>query len=149
MNSGKNEQIWSIADTLSIISSTYRFINDEHFQKSNCKENICYLPTPVAGGQEKSCAEQMNFLGLWPGGWASYFWHQFRFSLCYPKDPTRRVTVGGNYPLQGLNSIFHFAIPRRLIRWVTVGGQLPTSGAKFNFPLCYPKRAHSLGHRWG
>ena len=29
---------------------------------------FAYLPTPLVGGQEKSFAEQMNFLGLRPGG---------------------------------------------------------------------------------
>ena len=66
---------------------------------------------------EKSFAEQMNFLGLRLGGWAFYFWHQFRFSMCYPK---------------GAYSLGH-----RL-------GQLPASGCKFDFPLCYPKGAHSF-----
>ena len=29
--------------------------------------HIHNLPTPLAGGQEKSFAVQKNFLGLWPG----------------------------------------------------------------------------------
>ena len=36
---------------------------------------ICPPPWPEA--KEKSFAEQMNFLGLRPGGWAFNFWHQF------------------------------------------------------------------------
>ena len=49
------------------------------------KMKLLSLPTPLAGGQEKSFAEQMRFLGLRSGGWAWYFWHQFQFSMCYPK----------------------------------------------------------------
>ena len=61
---------------------------------------ICPPPWPEA--KEKSFAKQMRFLGLRPGGWAWYFQHQFRFSMCYPK---------------GAHSLGH---PR---------GQLPTFGA--------------------
>ena len=66
----------------------------------------------------KSFAEQMRFLGLWSGGWAWYFRHQFQFSMCYPK---------------GAHSLGH--------RWL----QLPIFWA---FSMCFPKGAHSLGHRW-
>ena len=66
----------------------------------------------------------MRFLGLRPGGWAWYFQHQFRFSMCYPKGAHSKHHRLGNYPLFG-----HF-------------------GFSFKFSMCYPKGAHWLGHLW-
>ena len=40
----------------------------KEYQEIYNQFNQYILPTPPAGGQEKSFAEQMNFLGLRPGG---------------------------------------------------------------------------------
>ena len=96
------------------------FVEGFHDQRHAEGDKITnILPTPLAGGQERSFAEQQ---GGATRGWAFNFWHHFQFSMCYPK---------------GAHSLGH--------RW----GQFLTSGAKFNFRLCYRKGVHSLGHRWG
>ena len=78
------------------------------------------LHTPLAGGQEKSFAEQMKFLGLRPGGWAWYFWHQFQFSMC-------------SFVYSLLAAISHF---------------LGHFGSSFKLSICYTKGAHLFTHRW-
>ena len=80
------------------------------------------LPTPLARGQEKLFAKQMNFLGLRPRGGHLIFGTSFDCSLCYPK---------------GAHSWHH--------RW----GHPPTKVGNFKFSMCYPKGVHSLGHRLG
>ena len=47
-----------------------RFFNVTNWKKSVFPKpsDVYYLPTPPAGGQEKSFAKQMNFLGLRPRG---------------------------------------------------------------------------------
>ena len=55
------------------------------FQPKLMQNKIIICPPPWPEAKEKSFAEQMRFLGLRPGGWAWYFQHQFRFSMCYPK----------------------------------------------------------------
>ena len=108
-----------------------------------------FLPTPTAGGQEKSFAEQMFFLGLRPGGWAFNFWHLFRFSMCYPKGAHSWHHRWGQFATKKGYFNFSMCYPKgahslghRLGQWVTKVGY-------FNFSLCFPKGAHSLGHRWG
>ena len=61
------------------------------------------------------------------------------FHCATPRGLIRWVTVGGNNPLQGLNSIFHCAIPRGLIRWVTVGGDYPPQGLNSIFHCATPR----------
>ena len=80
------------------------------------------MPTPLAGGQEKSFAEQI-FWASGQGGGHLIFDVSFDFQCATPRGLIRWVTVGGNYSLLAANSIFHCAIPRGLIRW----GQLLTS----------------------
>ena len=84
-------------------------------------QNLC-LPTPLAGGQEKSFAEQMNFLGLWPGGWAFNFWHQFWFSTVPPQ--------GGSFVGSPFGAIPRFS---GYIQFSTV---LPQGGSFVGSPLC-------------
>ena len=107
------------------------------------------LPTPPAGGQEKSFAEQMNFLGLRPGGWAFNFWHLFRFSMCYPKGAHSWHHRWGNGSRNEGISIFQCATPRGLIRDTTVGA-LPHESMLLQFFNVLPQGGSfvtpSLGH---
>ena len=94
---------------------------------------LSYNP-PLAGGQEKSSAEQMNFRD---GHFI--FGTSFNFQLCHPKGALVGSPFGAIYPLLWLNSISQCAIPKGDHLLVTVWCYLPTFAAKFTFLLCYPK----------
>ena len=112
-------------------------------QRYDCVLNACHnllcdlfhsivCPPPWPEAKEKSFAEQMRFLGLRPGGWAWYFQHQFRFSMCYPKGAHSFTHLRGQLP-----TFWAFWIQFQIFN------VLPQGGSFVGSPLA------AITHFWG
>ena len=108
---------------------------------------ICPPPWPEA--KEKSFAEQMNFLGLWPGGWAFNFWHQFWFSTVPPQGGSFVAPPFGAITRFWLQIQFSIVLPQGGSFGAPPFGAIPHFWLQIQFSILLPQGAHSLGHRRG
>ena len=86
--------VWNEADQ--VVASDHHWEEAKSIESTSCM--VQWLLIKISSTND--------FSGLQPGGWAFDFWHQFRFSMRYPKGPICWSTIGGNSPLEGLNSMF-------------------------------------------